>query len=143
MYACVFAQDIAASCTIGAPFTNAKPSCCCCNLPREYLSYPGVISTPLILHFKSTSGPLVVSGTDSEKMSVCLSHQGHSMVTYGQLSFKTAHAARIRSKPSRKRSLSSKPHLFACPVCGVIKVDFQHPERGDVSSPKASGFFFC
>ena len=41
-----------------------------------------------------------------------------------------AHATRIRSKPSRRRSLWSKPHLIGCPVCGVIRVHFQHPNRG-------------
>ena len=42
-----------------------------------------------------------------------------------------AHAARTRSKPSRRRSLWSKSHLIGCPVCGVIRVDFQHPNRCD------------
>ena len=45
-----------------------------------------------------------------------------------------AHAARIRSKPSRRRSSWSKPHLFGCPVCGVIRADLRHPNRGDGSS---------
>ena len=55
-----------------------------------------------------------------------------------------AHVARFRSEPSRRRSSWPKPHLFGCPVCGVIRVDFQHPNRGDGSSgsnrsAKASG----
>ena len=45
-----------------------------------------------------------------------------------------AHTARIRSEPSRRRSSWYKPHLFACPVCGVIRVYFRHPNRGDGSS---------
>ena len=42
-----------------------------------------------------------------------------------------AHAIRISSKPSQRRSSWSKPHLIGCPVCGVIRANFQHPKRGD------------
>ena len=45
-----------------------------------------------------------------------------------------AQAARTRSKTSRRRWSWYKPHLFACPVCGVIRVDFQHPNLGDGST---------
>ena len=34
----------------------------------------------------------------------------------------------------RRRSPWSKPHLCGCPVCGVVRVDFQHPKRSDGSS---------
>ena len=36
-----------------------------------------------------------------------------------------AHAARILLKTSRRRSSWYKPHLLACPACGVTKVDAQ------------------
>ena len=81
----------------------------------------------------STSGTLVVSQTDSENLSDCLSDQGHSVATYRQIPCRNgyAHTACIRLKPSRRRSSSSKPHLIGCTICGVIRVDFQHPNQGD------------
>ena len=56
------------------------------------------------------------------------------MVAYGQISRLRLHAARIRSKPPRRRSSWSRPHLFGCPEGGVIRVDFKHPIRGGGSS---------
>ena len=68
-------------------------------------------------------------------LSFC-SHEGHSMVTYGQTSSKTATPMPHASGRTRcGRDVSwSKPHLIGCPVRGVFRVDFQHPKRGDGSS---------
>ena len=72
-----------------------------------------------------------------------------STVTYGRFVSKRlyAHAARIRPKPSRRPPSSLHPFLApsppptfpvslgpACPVYGVIGVNFQHPNLGDGSS---------
>ena len=93
----------------------------------------------------SASGTLVVSQTDSENLSVLSvrsgSLNGHLRTNMFRDGY--ANAARIRSRPSRRRSSWSTPHPMGCPVCGVIRVGFQHPNRGDGSSssnrsPKAS-----
>ena len=64
---------------------------------------------------------------------MCLSTQ-HLFVRSGSLNGhprtdffrnRDAHATHIRSKPSRRRSSRYKPHLFACPLCGVIRVGVQ------------------
>ena len=79
-------------------------------------------------------------------LSVWLSDQGHSMATYGHISFQTAmpmpHAS---GRSPRGGDRHGPDHTSSgAPVCAVIRVDFQHPNRGDGSSssnrsPKASG----
>ena len=84
--------------------------------------------------------PLVVSRTDSEKLvclSACLSDQGHYMVTDARISFETAtpmpHAS-VESPRGGDRHDPNHTTSRALPVCGVIRVDFQHPHQGDGSS---------
>ena len=122
------------------PFTAvyATGARCCAFVLRVSLVCYTCCCAP---RYNSTSCARVVSKTDSEKLSVCLSvcpsDKGHSMVTYVRTNFFRngyAHAARIRSKLSRRRLPWSKPHFFGCPVYGVIRVDFQHPNRIDGSS---------
>ena len=64
-------------------------------------------------------------------LSVCpiKSLHGHLPTNFFRIGY--AHAARNRSKPSRRRSSWSKSYVFGCLVCGIIRVDFQHPNRGD------------
>ena len=75
----------------------------------------------------------MVSRTDPEKLSFRSgSLNGHPRTNLFQNG--DAQATRARSKTSRRRSSWCKPRLFACPVCGVIRGDFQHPNLGDGSS---------
>ena len=67
-----------------------------------------------------------------KKVSVCPIRLTHLRTNFFRNVY--AHATRIRSKPSRRRSSWSKPHLIECPVCGVNRVDFQQPEGDDGSS---------
>lgn len=66
----------------------------------------------------------------------CLSDHGQSVAIYAQniLRYDYAHAARLRSKPSWRGSLRSKPRIFAYVACGFVGVDFPHPNGGDRQS---------
>ena len=77
-----------------------------------------------------TRGSLVVSRTDSENVFVRSELlYGHLRTNYVRNGY--ARDARTRSELSLRRSSWFKPHLIGCPVCGVIGVDFRHPNRGD------------
>ena len=60
-----------------------------------------------------------------------------------ELLSKRLRPCRTHQVESQRRSSWSKPHVFVCPVCGVIRVDFRHPYRGRIeqeqSLPEISG----
>ena len=70
---------------------------------------------------RQSNSTLVVSQTDSEKVSVCLSvcpHEGHSMVTYGQIYFETStpmpHASGRSPRRGDRHMAQTTPHRVPC-----------------------------
>ena len=105
--------------------------CCCCRTLHTW-------SSKGLFHKRYTYGL-----SNGLRKLVCMfsgSLNGHLRTNFFQNGY--AHAACIRSKPSRRRSSWSKPHLFGCPVCGVIRIDFQHPNRGNGPSVRAAEKLF-